>query len=76
MKRCVALSLCLLWPFATLAEDASTVADREWRAYLEPLAPIGARMAEMMPNPGDPQLRHELYRFLYSQMAAAYIGLL
>jgi hypothetical protein len=76
MKRSIAItaSILLLGLSNAFADDSATAA-QEWRAYVEPLAPIGGRMAALMSNPDDPQLRQELYRFMVSQLAAAYMGL-
>lgn len=80
MKRYLKIVLltCLVganFAIAQEAADGATTADREWRAHVEPLAPIGGRMAALMRDPNDPQLRQELYKFLYSQIGAAYFGL-
>jgi hypothetical protein len=38
------------------------------------LAPLGERAAKLSPGPHDEQWRKELYKFLYSQIAVAYVG--
>jgi hypothetical protein len=84
MKSAVkGLVICALSVGCALAENAapaptaavSADAAREWRDYVEPLLPIGEKMLAKMRDPNDPQLRQELYKFLYSQIAAAYVGL-
>ena len=46
---------------------------REWRSYVDPLLPLG-KLAALASDPQDPQLRQEMYRYLFSQFAAAYFG--
>ena len=81
--RCQTLSACLLSLYCafgssyTKAEDGiHATTEKEWRALIEPLAPIGGRMGAMLRGVEDPQLRQELYKFMYSQIGAAYFGLL
>jgi hypothetical protein len=55
-----ALSAGLLMLSSAHAEDAAnndSVSSQEWRAIVEPLAPIGGRMAALLPDTTDPQLR-------------------
>jgi hypothetical protein len=47
---------------------------KEWRALIEPLLSIGERVATLVNDLDNPQLRHELYQFLYSQISMGYIG--
>ena len=54
----------------------TSVAAQEWRAYVDPLAPIGERTVALMSNPEDPQLRQEAYSLLFMSLSAAYMGLL
>jgi len=48
---------------------------KEWRAYVEPLAPVGERLTGLLSDPRDPQLRQEMYTHLYSVLAQGYFGL-
>jgi hypothetical protein len=77
MKRWlgVALLLCVQWACADdSTQEVAKAASPEWRDYVTPLAPIGERLLPLMRDPDDPQLRQELYRFLYSQISSAYMG--
>ena len=40
------------------------------------LTPLGERLANELYDPKDPQLRHEMYSFMYSAIATGYFGLL
>jgi hypothetical protein len=62
--------------FAENTPDSAAAAAQEWNSYMVPLAPLGERMAAKLTDPDDPQLRQELYRFIYSQIAAGYMGVL
>ena len=57
-------------------EQVGTLLDKEWRTYLENLGPLGEQAVGLLSNPQDPQLRQELYRFVFSQVAAGYLSLL
>jgi hypothetical protein len=58
----------------TVISDAVATADREWRELTEPLAALGAQVAEMWPEVHeDPQLRAELMWFLYSEIGAGFM---
>lgn len=57
------------------AEERARIADKEWRAYIEPLLPLGGEIAKMYPPATDPQIRQEMFRFMYSQFGAAYMQL-
>lgn len=57
------------------AEEIAKVADKEWRAYIEPLLPLGEQIARMYPPAADPQIRQELFRFMYSELGAGYMQL-
>jgi Protein of unknown function (DUF1214) len=65
------LSFC-----SAYADDSAATADaaQEWRALVEPLLPIGERIAAGMSDLQDPQLRQEIYRQLFSGVSAAYMG--
>jgi hypothetical protein len=57
-----------------LVSDAIRTADREWRDLTEPLLQLGAQVAEMWPEVhDDPQLRAELFWFLYSEIGAGFM---
>lgn len=47
---------------------------KEWRSLIEPLLPIAERLAPLVNDIDDPQLRHEMYQFIYSQISMGYIG--
>lgn len=55
-------------------ESISSAVSEEWRRYIETLAPLGERAAALSPGSHDAQWRHELYGFLFSQIAVAYVG--
>ena len=78
MKACLVLLSLLLTSVCTHADEtARSKADaaQEWRSYVEPLLPIGGRMAALMQDSESPQLRQELYRQLFSGISRAYLGL-
>jgi hypothetical protein len=50
------------------------VVDKEWNSYLQPLAPMGKQLSGYLTDPKDTQLRHEMYRDLFSAISLAYIG--
>ena len=56
--------------------DMTTVANEEWRAYVEPLLPLGERLVAQINEPEDAQLRQELYRAAFSALATGYMSLL
>lgn len=55
--------------------DWRSVAAEEWRAYIEPLMPLGEELVAQMSNPQDPQLRREMYKLLLSGVSMGYFGL-
>jgi hypothetical protein len=79
------ISALLLAPLAVQAAETSgggeqskdmiDIADKEWRAYIEPLLPLGGRVAEVFPQAEDPQLRQEMFRMLYSELGAGFMHL-
>lgn len=48
----------------------------EWSAYIDPLRSIAERVAKTMPDPANPHLRQEMYRQLFSLIAAGYWSML
>lgn len=55
--------------------DPQTAA-QEWRAYVEPLLPLGERLVtKMLADQQDPQLRQEMYRLVFSSVSLAFMGL-
>ena len=76
MKRSIVAAAAALFAFsAAQAADYTAQADKEWRAYIEPLLPLGKKLAKMFPQSEDPQVRQEMFRFMYSQLGAAYMQL-
>jgi Protein of unknown function (DUF1214) len=58
----------------SVAESTIATADAEWREITEPLLELGAQVAEMWPEVhDDPQLRAELFWFLYSEIGAGFM---
>jgi hypothetical protein len=57
-------------------DDIHAVADREWRSYVEPLLPIGERLASLIKEPEDDQLRQELHKAAFSALASGYLAML
>ena len=61
---------------STISPDTAATIDREWKSYIEPLLPLGAKAAPLMSNADDPQQRQELYQQLFKMISAAYLGML
>ena len=57
-------------------KQAMAAAGLEWPAFVEPLLSVGSRLTALLDDPHDAWLRQELYQFIFSQIAAGYIGLL
>lgn len=53
--------------------DYVAQADQEWRAYIEPLLGIGARVAKLYPPAIDPQVRQEMFRLMVSEIGSGYM---
>jgi len=53
---------------------ASPLIEAEWRRYTEPLTALAGRLAGHLLHTEDGQIRHELYRTLFSQLSAAYFS--
>ena len=51
------------------AKDKSIVA-REWREYMETLAPLGDHLAAQVPDANDDQLRREFYSLMFAEIVA------
>lgn len=80
MKRLAAAIASLLVLSAQAAppladKDTIAAADKEWRSYIEPLLPLGGKVARLYPSAKDPQVRAEMYRFMYSELGAGYMQL-
>ena len=54
--------------------EAADLASSEWRPLIEPLAELATSLLPRMVEPRQPQLRHELYRTLVSQVSASYLA--
>lgn len=55
--------------------DTSTsqeAAQAEWSEYIRPFTTMGGELAALLPDPGDARARHELYEYIYAQMASGY----
>ncbi len=73
----------LLLASALFGLSASTIALAEekldslatWPDYMQQLVPLGDRMADLLHDPKDPQLRQEMYRFLHEMMSQGYFAL-
>ena len=50
--------------------------EKDWPTYTDLLAPFVARLPGLPSDLKDPQLRQEFYKWLYSQAAQGYFGLL
>jgi hypothetical protein len=74
--RASLLALLVACAPALAVDDVSATVSKEWRSYVDPLAPIAERLAGTLRHPQDAQNRRELYRNLFSQMAAGYFALL
>ena len=72
----LALSNAMADVAAGTSSPSRSVAAPEWRAYIDPLLPIGERTVALMSNPEDSQLRQEAYSLLFMSLSAAYMGLL
>jgi hypothetical protein len=73
MKRMLyVLALLGMVPPAAPAAEGAT---QEWSAYVNGLAPLGEQMANQLTDPNDPQLRQELYRLMYTELAKSYFAL-
>ena len=57
---------------AALADDSA--ASNEWPAYVKPLQSMDENV-KLLSDPNDPQLKQELYRFMYSTISWGYFAL-
>ena len=57
-------------------DDNSSIAAKEWRAYVEPRLPISERLIPQINEAEDPQLRQEIYKAAFSALAGGYPALL
>jgi Protein of unknown function (DUF1214) len=55
------------------AECAQSAGGTEWADYIRPFASMGDDMLSLLQDPDDSLERHELYEFIFSQMASAYV---
>ena len=67
------LSAALLLTSSAYAEEPSVVS-KEWHSYVEPMMPIGERMAALMPDQEDPRMRLDLYRMIFMGISTAFVG--
>ena len=81
-KRAVCAAVAII--ATVLSADAGTEAPRtdaaevseEWRAYAERLLPIADRLVAQFPENLNYGTRQALFQLIFSQISAAYIGLL
>jgi Protein of unknown function (DUF1214) len=59
-----------------IPQDISKQSDREWRSLIEPLLPIGQRLISQIAEPGDSQLRQEVFKAAFSALSAGYLNIL
>lgn len=60
----------------TAIDKINETAEKEWRAYIEPLLPIGQRLVAQINEPEDAQLRQEIYKAAFSALSVGYLALL
>jgi hypothetical protein len=72
-RLCLVMAMLASIGPATAVESVD-VGD-EWRSLVEPLLPIGAEMVPQLADPQDARSRYELYRLIYTEIAAGYVGL-
>ena len=68
-----ATSITLLLPSSAYADESSVVV-KEWKSYVDPLAPLAEHAAALAPGEHDEQWRQNLYGFLFSQSAVTCVG--
>ncbi len=73
MKKYVSIVLGLVLSFSYFGCSVSQAekADNEntWRSYVAGLPGLDEKFVAMLRDPNDPQLRQELYRFMYSNLS-------
>ena len=78
MKNCIRALLLLAMlssmPNSAVFADDAPPALSEWRSNIAALLPMG-ELTQRLRDPSDPQLRQELYRLMYSQIAQGYFAL-
>lgn len=57
------------------AEHPPSDGRMEWADYIRPFVSMGDEMLSLLHDPGDCRERHELYEFIFSQLASAYVML-
>ena len=76
MKRSSILKLLAsLLPLSNAMAADNSVAAREWKTYVDLIAPLGEQTAALIADPQDPQLRQEMYSLLFAGMGLGYTGL-
>jgi len=55
-----------------LPDEWRKLVDAEWRAFMEPLDSMGERVSGWLSEPGNEQLRHELYKTILLNMSSGY----
>ena len=63
-------------PTPPVSAETAALVSKEWHSYIEPLLPVAERLAGYVTDINDPQLRHEYYRNLYSQLSMGFFALL
>tara|TARA_B110000211_G_scaffold235027_1_gene308649 strand:- start:4522 stop:5757 length:1236 start_codon:yes stop_codon:yes gene_type:complete len=66
--------MSLLLTISSAQADFRSDAAQEWQAYLKEMTPMGEQMIAEMSNPEDPQLRQEMYRFIFGTLAFEYFN--
>jgi len=57
-------------------DEVAGLVRAEWASYIEPLLPIAEELSVLLSDPKDPQLRHEFYRGLITEMSTGYLGVM
>lgn len=55
-------------------QSAAPVAT-EWSTYIKPFATMGDELLTLLPDQADAQARHELYEYIFAEMASGYVML-
>jgi Protein of unknown function (DUF1214) len=75
LRLMLAMAISILSTAPTHAEDQPAAAKDEWDTLVAGFEGLG-RLTQKLSNPQDPQLRHELYKYMVSAAAQGYLGLL